>query len=46
MKQKHGNGRVMVKGQLNTHEEVEGLSSAVLRDDGGVHRSAVYVETV
>lgn len=43
MKRKHGNGRVMVKGQLNTHEEVEGLSSA---DEGGVRRSAAYVETV
>lgn len=35
MKRRHGNDCVMVKGQLITHKEVEGLSSAGLRDGGG-----------
>lgn len=35
MKRKHGNDRVMLKGQLIKHKEVEGLSSAGLRDGGG-----------
>lgn len=32
MKRKHGNDRVMLKGQLIKHKELEGLSSAGLRD--------------